>query len=397
MDFTRIEELVKIPKKGDAKVSDKNDYKTEIGKLLVEQGINDVSLKYLCLGFSFCGALPLYTYLNSLEKNSVASLLKSVFSYNQIKNNDNGIALRMELGLLFYFFTSKECIPEASEFLLGRFSRDCKSKDGGLRKDLSKTVEKNFVGLIREETKFLPMSESGVKDVFWNEFKPIMSCAISEIQPTKTKIKKQCDTALQWIGYKRNVVADVAELNSAPSSQTPESEKEKLSDAELIKEIESFMNEVPGIVTAVSQLLLKYKNQQKSISELQTYMNKCDSLCKRIEYMEDEAKLQLDSITKLTTEKHSLIFQLNNLQENNIRLVEENEKYKKVISVYSSDKTSSQSEQLNAIASKLKSEYRDFKDAEDMEMTVDLGENLRLQMQSIFRILAKAGIDVEGR
>ena len=70
---------------------------------------------------------------------------------------------------------------------------------------------------------------------------------------------------------------------------------------------------------------------------------------------------------------------------------------KSVLSVYNADKQNAQSEQLNAIASKLKSEYRDFKDAENEEMTLDLGENFRFQLQSIFRILAKAGIDIEKR
>ena len=74
---------------------------------------------------------------------------------------------------------------------------------------------------------------------------------------------------------------------------------------------------------------------------------------------------------------------------------EENGRLSSIISVYSSDKQSSQTEQLNAIASKLKSEYRDFKDVENEEMSIDLGENFRFQLQSVFKILTKAGIDVE--
>lgn len=47
---------------------------------------------------------------------------------------------------------------------------------------------------------------------------------------------------------------------------------------------------------------------------------------------------------------------------------------------------------LNRIARKIKTEYQDFKSAEDMEMSMDLGENLRLQMQAIFDIFEKEGI-----
>ena len=45
----------------------------------------------------------------------------------------------------------------------------------------------------------------------------------------------------------------------------------------------------------------------------------------------------------------------------------------------------------------MKPEYRDFKEVENEEMSIDLGENFRFQIQSIFKILAKAGIDVERR
>ena len=53
--------------------------------------------------------------------------------------------------------------------------------------------------------------------------------------------------------------------------------------------------------------------------------------------------------------------------------------------------------QLNAIASKLKTEYREFKDALDLEMTVEIGEILRDQLMRVFKILSKAGIDIESR
>ena len=73
------------------------------------------------------------------------------------------------------------------------------------------------------------------------------------------------------------------------------------------------------------------------------------------------------------------------------------EKLKTVISVYSEDKQSSMDGQLNAIASKLKTEYSEFKDALDLEMTVEIGEILRDQLMRVFKILSKAGIDIESR
>lgn len=56
------------------------------------------------------------------------------------------------------------------------------------------------------------------------------------------------------------------------------------------------------------------------------------------------------------------------------------------------DQLASEKARLNRIARQIKIEYQDFKSAEDMEMSIDLGENLRLQMQSIFDIFEKEGI-----
>lgn len=47
---------------------------------------------------------------------------------------------------------------------------------------------------------------------------------------------------------------------------------------------------------------------------------------------------------------------------------------------------------LNRIASQIKTEYQDFKSAENTEMSIDLGENMRDQLKNIFAIFEKEGI-----
>lgn len=47
---------------------------------------------------------------------------------------------------------------------------------------------------------------------------------------------------------------------------------------------------------------------------------------------------------------------------------------------------------LNRIARMIKTEYQDFKSAENMEMSIDLGENMKIQLQNIFDIFEDEGI-----
>ena len=52
---------------------------------------------------------------------------------------------------------------------------------------------------------------------------------------------------------------------------------------------------------------------------------------------------------------------------------------------------------MHFIATALKKIYADFKVAETMDMTLDLGENMRDSLDDVFRKLKKLGIDIEGR
>lgn len=44
------------------------------------------------------------------------------------------------------------------------------------------------------------------------------------------------------------------------------------------------------------------------------------------------------------------------------------------------------------LANELRLEYLDYMNAKDEKMTIDLGENMRLQLSNIFEILKKSGL-----
>ena len=67
----------------------------------------------------------------------------------------------------------------------------------------------------------------------------------------------------------------------------------------------------------------------------------------------------------------------------------------KMAEVLCRDRSKQADELLQRLASKIRVEYRDFVDALDVPMSCDLGENLRLQLQSIFDILEKGGMKIE--
>ena len=65
------------------------------------------------------------------------------------------------------------------------------------------------------------------------------------------------------------------------------------------------------------------------------------------------------------------------------------------ITVIRKNEKAEESEFLNRIAAKIRVEYRDFHDADGMEMDCDLGENFRLQLENVFAILEKNGMKLK--
>lgn len=64
----------------------------------------------------------------------------------------------------------------------------------------------------------------------------------------------------------------------------------------------------------------------------------------------------------------------------------------KLVEVMKTELQKKPAEFLNNLRSKLRIEYLDFQDAVDMEMSIDLGENMREQLRSVFNICIKAGM-----
>jgi hypothetical protein len=67
------------------------------------------------------------------------------------------------------------------------------------------------------------------------------------------------------------------------------------------------------------------------------------------------------------------------------------------LNVYADDKRNAQEEQLNAIAAALVRSYKEFLEAQTMDMTTDLEMNLVDLLEDVFKRLEKNGIDIKGR
>ena len=60
MDYSQLDMLMTVSKKGDASKDKKNQFNNLLKSYILENGYTDQAEKYLFDGFSFCGATPIF-------------------------------------------------------------------------------------------------------------------------------------------------------------------------------------------------------------------------------------------------------------------------------------------------------------------------------------------------
>ena len=419
MEYKVLDELVAIKNKGAAPKAKKALYKSEIVSLLKSEGLSKKAVYYLRMGFSFSGALPFAQYLQSLSKEERSLAISDFLSSEVFKSEDNNIAFRYAVSLLGYSVTWFSEDPVLLMEMIKVIPVKAYSKEKTILKDAPKIVDKYFLNMIKADTSLPELASLGLKDVFIRDFCKVLRDSLDLV---KTESPQTREKILNWLGQREqeeNVTdksvkepatelvepsedngTTVAERSAARTedirSDKPFSRKELRDVVALMKLFASRMD-----VTVRTWEVFKNETESKQ-KQLEESNQSLSSVKRQLENVLSVNKSLVEDVTAANQVISDLRVQLSDAKTvigqkelSNDTLQKELEKMRSVLSVYNADKQNSQSEQLNAIASKLKAEYRDFKDAENEEMTLDLGENFRFQLQSIFRILSKAGIVME--
>jgi hypothetical protein len=170
MNFEKLDELVAIPKKSDASKAIRKEYKAEISKLLKEEGFSDNAEKYLWSGFSFCGAEPLFDFINFHERVQQPGIVEKLLKCRTYIKNEKSNGFKMCLSLLVYELNYCPDNAEIIEMLIKGCVATYKKKDGSISKDNAKIVEKYFVLLLNPQAKIPEWDAITLKPAVLNEF-----------------------------------------------------------------------------------------------------------------------------------------------------------------------------------------------------------------------------------
>lgn len=415
MDFSTLEELIKIPKKGNASKKKEEEYLLEMSILLNEEGYSASAEKYLISGFSFSSVSPLISLMHGKNSEEKYEIIEKVIRGSLFRKNDNGISFKIAVSLLCQVINKYPEEQKITEKIIGNIPNLSRNKEGNIIGGASKLIEKYFVNELNNNAILPDLSMLEIDLARVVEFCKLFSNLLVNIDPSKKTNINSLNRVKKWVSINTSEASNVKETNKMENIKFIESNKKQLiSEDDFSKkpfrfnELLDFAEYLKQAESRITATGLHIKSLEKSLSTIKENLNntntRYDRLKREHEVLKDQYNNKILENEKLHGEKVKLDLEFERyrlayeikMEEINV-LKQEIEKQESVISVFSADKQNAKNEQLNAIASKLKSEYIDYQDAVEMEMTIDLGENLRQQLNTVFKILTKNGINIKGR
>lgn len=410
MDLSKLDELIKKPKKGDQSHVIKEEYSKEIQQLLREEKISGNSVKYLVDGFTFLGALPLFEFLRNETNENTSHMYFELKEKNLLVLSKTN-ALKFLLELLALFINEK---PENREIIADIISISpefVENKDGSIRSDLKKVIEKYLLLILDKDTVLPDISELRVKDENLERFRKMIYNGLENYRPEKKEIINNMAKLYKWLEL------DVIGQNSV-KAVTPE----KCPGSEPAANKKNMQDELKGKTDLLNE---KSEKVDGEIPEWKKNLQAVEKICsefeKKIEFLNRRmADLNVEN-RELKRQKEADRKVLDNRNAENEEFKKANERFRSEVEELKKAKAEIENELLNTkqeldgrvelsgmlegdyrkkqeaflnrLANEIRFEYEDFQNALNLEMTVDLGENMRLQLLNLFEILSKSGVN----
>ena len=421
-----LDALMKVKKekkKKEPTIKEKEAFRSAWLSLVADTGLVGRAEQFLYEGFAFCGAEPFYAYLIQTEDQNAT--LATMFS-GKYYGIDSNVSFRLVTHLLALMLNNNAPRNILAP-IIKRLPGACVNKDKKRLGTAEKTLEKYFLAELRPDAELCPLADIGTKPVFINEFVALVSSIMDGIEnagSAKGVVAKNIVKIRKWFAdydISQSVSADTKTDQVIPEATTITEEKAKtISVADNSQEekvqtprvvVAQPEEKVPAdMIAYLTELLGKAAKVTTVVKAESTQQRvKIDALTQALKGEQNKlrganqqiADLQ-DTITELRKKLSATegdIFALRQAVEQRDAVIAEKDaeiaERVKMAEVLSRDRSKQADELLQRLASKIRIEYRDFVDALDVPMSCDLGENLRLQLQSIFDILEKGGMKIK--
>lgn len=413
----------KEKKKKEPTIKEKEAFRSAWLGLVADTGLAGRAEQFLYEGFAFCGAEPFYAYLIQTEDQNAT--LATMFSGKNY-GIDSNVSFRLVTHLLALMLNNN-APGNILAPIIKRLPGACVNKDKKRLGTAEKILEKYFLAELRPDAELCPLADIGTKPVFINEFVALVSSIMDGIEDagsTKGVVVKNIAKIRKWFAdydISQSVSADTKTDQVIPEATKNTEEKAKtisVADNSQEKKVQTprvvvaqpeekvpsdmiaYLTELLGKAAKVTTVVKAESTQQRVkidalTQALEGEQNKLQGANQQISDLQDT----ITELRKKLSAAEGDIFALRQAVAQRDAVIAERDaeiaERVKMAEVLSRDRNKQADELLQKLASKIRIEYRDFVDALDVPMSCDLGENLRLQLQSIFDILEKGGMKIK--
>ena len=410
----------KEKKKKEPTIKEKEAFRSAWLSLVADAGLTGSAEQFLYEGFAFCGAEPFYAYLIQTEDQNAT--LAAMFS-GKYYGIDSNVSFRLVAHLLALMINNNATRNILAP-IIKRLPGACVNKDKKRLGTAEKTFEKYFLAELHPDVELCPLADIGTEPVFIKEFVTLVSSIMDGIEnagSAKGVVVKNIAKIRKWLAdydTSQSASTDTKAEQIIPASTIVAAEKVKIVSVadnppedrvQAPKVIVTQPKEEASVdmIAYLTELLGKAAKATAVVKSESTQQRvKIDALTQTLESEQSKlrganqqiADLQ-DTITelrkKLSAAEGDIFVLRQTVEQRDAVIAEKNAEIAervKMAEVLSGDRSKQADESLQRLASKIRVEYRDFVDALDVPISCDLGENLRLQLQSIFDILEKGGM-----
>lgn len=360
-----------------------------------EVDLNKESFALLCDGFRYAAARPLFKYFKS--KDTSKQPYATLGAYEPIRKNSNELELRFFMSLLAFELMDPTSADQVAA-LLKKIPEASLKRDGKITGNLSTFVRRLMLseltsGTIKANAVEIKMTTSDISR-FVKLVGPIVSEA-AENDKLKTSERSAAKNLQAWLDalYEPAAKAESVSETRTPSeiANNPEQENAQHNGIDALN-ADQIALAVKGLGTALKDRDRKIESLKSAIasseSEKARLKNHRDSLEDRNAELQAALDKSRETIAGLNTEVASLKQQIEQLS---IDLSAN----RQMVELLEQTNSKQSDETIRRISRKLKIEFEDYQDAVGLDMDTDLGENMRLQLGSVFQILKENGFELQ--
>lgn len=383
----------KEKKKKEPTIREKEAFRTAWLGLVVETGFVGRAEQFLYEGFAFCGAEPFYAYL--VQTSDQNATLGTLFS-GKCYGSDSNVSFRLVANLLALMLNDN-AKGNVLAPVIKRFPSACVNKEKKRLGTAEKTLEKYFLAELRPVVELSPLAGIETKPVFIKDFIALVSSIMDGIEKTgstKKEVANNIAKIRKWFSdydCSTSVGDDIKPILKESTARIGDDIHD-----DSIAHLAELLDKASKVVKSVESESMQQRSKIAALTlTLEDEQNKLRKSNQRIENLQGNL---VELRNKLVAAESEIIALRKDLEQKDMRIAEKDAEIAdrvRMVDVISKDRNKQADEALQRLAAKIRIEYRDFIDALDVPMNSDLGENLKIQLQSVFEILEKGGMKIK--